>query len=151
MVNGENLEAALDAAEKELVTAPDHDETRRAVGQARTLAREGAPTPEKLESLGGGWVAEEALAISIYCAVVARNFEHGVLLAVNHGGDSDSTGAITGNILGAVSGIESIPDRWLGPLELRDEITRMAEDLFLWAEGRLDLDSEEVRGRYPGN
>lgn len=151
VVNGKNLEIALDLAEEELVTAPDHDETRRAVGQARMLAGEGAPTPEKLERLGGGWVAEEALAISIYCTLVARSFEDGVLLAVNHSGDSDSTGAITGNILGAMLGVESIPDRWLGALELRDEITRMAEDFFEWAEGRLDLDNEDVWRRYPGH
>ena len=48
---------------------------------------------ETVESLGGGWVAEEALAIAIYCALVAHDFADGVVLAVNHGGDSDSTGA----------------------------------------------------------
>jgi ADP-ribosylglycohydrolase len=65
---------------------------------------------EELSALGKGWVAEEALAMSIYCALVASDFVDGVLLAVNHGGDSDSTGAITGNILGAFYGIEALPD-----------------------------------------
>jgi hypothetical protein len=39
-------------------------------------------------------------------------------LAVNHSGDSDSTGSITGNILGAVHGEAALPVTWLQHLEL---------------------------------
>ena len=53
-----------------------------------------------------------------------------LLLAVNHGGDSDSTGAITGNILGTLLGKEAIPGRWLERLELRDEIEAVAVDMY---------------------
>jgi ADP-ribosylglycohydrolase len=74
-------------------------------------------------------VAEEALAISLYCAIAAPDLESALLLAVNHGGDSDSTGAITGNLLGAIHGERAIPRRWLDALELREEIERMAEEL----------------------
>jgi ADP-ribosylglycohydrolase len=74
-------------------------------------------------------VGEEALAISVYCALVAGDLEAGVVLAVNHGGDSDSTGAITGNLLGLVHGVETIPAEWLDPLELREVITEIADDL----------------------
>lgn len=84
-----------------------------------------------IESLGDGWVAEEALAISLYCALVAGNdYRKGVLLAVNHGGDSDSTGSITGNIIGAIHGIDVIQDEWLSRLELKDVIKEVAVDLF---------------------
>jgi ADP-ribosylglycohydrolase len=41
-----------------------------------------------------------AIAIAICCALVARDFA-GVILAVNHDGDSASTGSIAGNLLGA--------------------------------------------------
>ncbi|MFN8027118.1 MAG: ADP-ribosylglycohydrolase family protein [Acidimicrobiia bacterium] len=54
-----------------------------------------------IEALGAGWVAEEALAIGVYCALVATDLRAGLLLAVNHSGDSDSTGSIAGNLLGA--------------------------------------------------
>jgi ADP-ribosyl-[dinitrogen reductase] hydrolase len=53
-----------------------------------------------------------------------------VLLAVNHGGDSDSTGSIAGNLLGLLVGEEGIPDRWLRRLELREVITQVADDLW---------------------
>ena len=80
-----------------------------------------APSPEAVESLGEGWVGDEALAISLYCALVSGDdFARGVRLAVNHSGDSDSTGSITGNILGAILGKEAIPDDWLNLLELEE-------------------------------
>jgi ADP-ribosyl-[dinitrogen reductase] hydrolase len=37
----------------------------------------------------------------------------GLRLAVKHSGDSDSTGSITGNILGALLGKGAIPEVWL--------------------------------------
>ena len=80
--------------------------------------------------LGGGWVAEEALAISIYCALKYKdNFLHAIAAAVNHDGDSDSTGAITGNIIGAYLGYEAIPSELSGPIEARDVILGMADAL----------------------
>ena len=91
--------------------------------------KRGAPSPEDVESLGEGWVAEEALAIALFCALVAPDFESALRLAVNHGGDSDSTGAIAGNLLGASLGEAAIPPRWLPLLELREEILRLAEEL----------------------
>jgi ADP-ribosylglycohydrolase len=75
-------------------------------------------------------VAEEALAIALYCALVAPDFASAVRLAVNHGGDSDSTGAITGNLLGASLGEEAIPTAWRDAVEIRAEIERMADELY---------------------
>ena len=76
-------------------------------------------------------MAEEALAISIYCALVAGDdFRKGVLLSVNHSGDSDSTGSITGNILGALYGVDILPESWMVNLELKGLIEETAADLF---------------------
>lgn len=133
-----------------------HEETLSAILKAEALAASGL-TPEagQLEKLGGGWVAEEALAIGIYCALVARDFEHGITLAVNHGGDSDSTGSIAGNLLGTMLGMEAIPGRWVEPLELLDVIRSVADDLFdypRWNIGEYvsDGDNEIICARYPG-
>ncbi len=150
LVSGEPLDAALDAATARLTTAPRHEETLAAVEAARAAAAKGAPGAERVEALGKGWVAEEALAIALYCALVAESFEDGVVLAVNHGGDSDSTGAICGNILGALLGAGAIPERWLADLELRDAITRLANDLHATATDRLDTNSEDIWKLYPG-
>ena len=84
-----------------------------------------------IRELGEGWVAEEALAIAVFCALrYSNDFEKAIIAAVNHDGDSDSTGAITGNILGAYRGLSSIPDHFLMNLELKDVIMEIADDLF---------------------
>ena len=56
--------------------------------------------------------------------------ERALIAAVNHGGDSDSTGAVTGNILGASLGTEGIPQKFVENLELRDVILEVADDLY---------------------
>lgn len=74
----------------------------------------------------------------------------GLRLAVNHGGDSDSTGAIAGNLLGALRGVDALPQPWLERLELRAVITELAGDLAAVANGTLDLQAEDTWQRYPG-
>ena len=148
LCRGKQMVPALDDADSVLRRRKRHTEVKRAIDAARKLAAAGRPTPEKLETLGGGWVAEEALAIGICCAMVANNFADGVLLAVNHSGDSDSTGSIAGNLLGAQLGVASIPTTWLDELELRAEIDRVATDLDAIAHGRMT--PEEAWQAYPG-
>ena len=126
---GSSLADAIEVALAELRRHPNHGELLAAAERAVGLAARGAPTPEAVESLGAGWVAEEALAIALYCAWVAPNLASGLRLAVNHGGDSDSTGAIAGNLLGAIYGEGAIPLSWLGVLELRTEIERIADEI----------------------
>jgi len=115
----EPLPRALDAADLELRRHRDHEVVVRAVDGAREVAVLGPPGPELIERLGGGWGAEEALAIAICCALAASDFRDGVLRAVNHSGHSDSTGAIAGNLLGAMLGVQAIPKGWLSALDLR--------------------------------
>lgn len=94
------------------------------------LAGNQAPDLENIHRLGEGWVAEETLAIAIYCALRhPDDFSAGIIAAVNHRGDSDSTGAVTGNILGALLGYDAIDEKWKQDLEFRDVILEMADDL----------------------
>ena len=156
LTDGASLPEALVVSKAILRAEPGHEETLRSIEMAESLAASGRPHEAAIAQIGQGWVAEEALAISIYCALVARNFKHGVILAVNHDGDSDSTGSITGNLLGAMHGIRAIPDEWLEPLELRDVITTLADDLFAfkdWEIGEFSGYSEmnqRIWQKYPG-
>ena len=59
-----------------------------------------------------------------------HDFDKALIAAVNHGGDSDSTGSITGNILGAYLGLSAIPEKYTRDLELLDVITEIADDLY---------------------
>ena len=94
------------------------------------LSENGDSDLDNIHRLGEGWVAEETLAISIYCALRHQNdFSAGIIAAVNHKGDSDSTGAVTGNILGALLGYDAIEEKWKTNLELIDVIIEMADDI----------------------
>lgn len=89
------------------------------------------PAQEAIHRLGEGWVGDEALAIAIFCAARHENdLEQALIAAVNHRGDSDSTGAVTGNILGARLGMAGIPETLLTHLELKETILTIADDLF---------------------
>jgi len=129
LVEGGSLEEGLTLSLALLADEDHHQETRDALQHAWRLAGTATPFAESISALGEGWVAEEALAIAVYCALVADDLRHGVVLAVNHDGDSDSTGAIAGNLLGAMHGEEAIPGQWLDKLELREVISRMGEAL----------------------
>src|SRR4051812_1648738 len=129
LLHDQSLDRALEETEQRLRGEPRHEETLAALRAARALASGGAaPGPDAIATPGEGWVAEEALAIAVYCALVAEDFEGGVRLAVNHSGDSDSTGAITGNILGVLLGADAVPPRWLDDLELSDEVEQIVSD-----------------------
>lgn len=83
-----------------------------------------------IHRMGEGWVAEETLGIALYCSLKYQNdFSKALIVSVNHNGDSDSTGAVTGNILGAYIGYASIEQKWKENLECLDLLLEMADDL----------------------
>ena len=103
---------------------------RELVERALFLADNDLCDIENIIRLGEGWVGEETLAIAVYS--VARHidsFEDVLIAAVNHDGDSDSTGAVAGNIMGAIVGYDAIPDKFKKDLELHDVILAIADDL----------------------
>ena len=78
------------------------------------------PDEENISYIGDGWCGDEALCIAIYCSLRYQNdFSKAIIAAVNHGGDSDSTGALTGNILGSWIGYSAIDSKWKDDLEVQ--------------------------------
>ena len=148
----ESLATGIDRAANMLEPLPDAAETHQALTLGVELAHLGIPPQQAIPKIGEAWVGEEALGISVYCALVADNLEHGIRLSVNHDGDSDTTGILVGQLLGAQYGEAAIPDCWLAPLELREEISQLADDLYHHREWNLDeLDYDEtVVQHYPG-
>lgn len=149
LFKGAGLEQALDRTEPYLQRWPECGEVAEAVRYARGMARSKEATPENVEELGEGKVGEEALAIAIFCSLRARDFRTGVLSAVNHGGDCDSTGAITGNILGTLWGERSIPADWVRDVECREIAQTLATDLLEIAAGEGEVSPSQLE-RYPG-
>jgi ADP-ribosylglycohydrolase len=133
-----------------------HSETMQAVEKAldvfeKTKADQSVLRPGYIETLGGAWVAEEALAVSLYCSLVFENdFKKGTLTSVNHSGDSDSTGAITGNILGLINGVHKIPEHWIRNLKGTKIVKQVAEDLYTRIKGDTYNPDKEWYAKYPG-
>lgn len=154
LMQGTSLPDAIAHGRAILRTHPNHEETEDIVRRACELAAQSPDPTATPEELGEGWIAEEALAMSLYAALVAPDLESGVILAVNHGGDSDSTGAIAGNLLGTMYGLDAIPQRWLTDLELREVIEEVADDLasmWFWKLDEYEDSDDGVIGeRYPG-
>lgn len=95
------------------------------------------PDRVNIRKIGEGWVGHEALAVACYAALrYEKDFSRALIAAVNHDGDSDSTGAVAGNILGAYLGMDGIGEQWTRDLELRDTILELADDL--WTHCRAD-------------
>ncbi|WP_447002639.1 ADP-ribosylglycohydrolase family protein [Saccharothrix isguenensis] len=148
LLRGVPLRPALDAARTHLVRWDGHEETSAALDAA--VALDGPPTPEKVASLGNGAVGESALAIAVYAALTTDTLNAALLASINHDGDSDSTGAVCGNIVGALYGEDAIDPTWLAQLELRDVIERLTDDAT--AEfGPNAPAHDDWHARYPGD
>ena len=114
------------------------DELWSLIGKAiRLAARHDGSDEDAIKQLGEGWTGDEALAIALYCALRhldntranTFNFSHALTAAVNHDGDSDSTGAICGNLMGAVVGMDAIGPSSYRDLELKELIIELADDI----------------------
>ena len=137
LVEGAELTAALDTVDTLLTDRPDCAETVAALALARRLAAIDDPGPGAVEIIGGGWIAEEALAIAVYAALCHPGPDEvldALALAVTHSGDSDSTGAICGNILGALHGETALPAALASVVEGRSVLVELADELVLGGE-----------------
>ncbi|MFI5531567.1 ADP-ribosylglycohydrolase family protein [Kitasatospora sp. NPDC051853] len=139
---GGTLEEGVHQALATLSDHPGHEETTAALRRALDAVRAGEPGAERVEQLGEGWAAEEALSIGVYCALVAHDVKSGLLLAVNHSGDSDSTGALCGSLLGVVHGETALPPELVAEVEGRGTVLELADDFVLEL-----LHGSELRGR----
>lgn len=107
------------------------DEFLKIVGNAMSLENDPQSDWQIIEDrIGEGWVAEETLAIALFSTLRhVDDFSGCLISAVNHGGDSDSTGAVAGNIIGAILGDDAIPGKFKKEIQLSDLLLHAADDL----------------------
>lgn len=130
VMDGESLLAAVERSLETLSAYAGHSETLRAVQQALALASsDEIDALSAIESLGEGWVGEEALAIGIYATLKADSYPDVIRIAANHGGDSDSTASIAGQLYGAHAGVEMIPAAWIEALDVGPILTGLLADM----------------------
>lgn len=84
---------------------------------------------EPPEIRGTGYVVE-SLEAALWALDRSSSFREGCLLAVNLGDDADTTGAVFGQLAGALYGASGIPSPWLDRLAKRELIERFADRLY---------------------
>lgn len=130
LLAGEALPGSIGAALDWCDGVTGGQETREALMRALAADRLGsAPTAETIQRLGAGWVGEEALAIAVFCALSFPERDQvldALSLAVSHGGDSDSTGAICGHLVGALHGVQALPPALARECEGHATVRRLA-------------------------
>jgi ADP-ribosylglycohydrolase len=132
LLMGYNLETAIQESLKRTFESKlyNHSIDYKVIQAVKLVEFNKRTDQENIELIGKGWIAEEALAIAIYCSLKYQNdFKRSLQIAVNHSGDSDSTGSLTGQILGAYLGLEIIPKDWINKIELKDLIIYTANEL----------------------
>ena len=72
----------------------------------------------------GGYVIQ-TLEASIWCLLTSDTYEDSVLKAVNLGGDTDTTGAVTGGLAGLFYGYAAIPKSLIMPILKKEEIDEL--------------------------
>ncbi|MGW6914420.1 ADP-ribosylglycohydrolase family protein [Kitasatospora sp. NPDC054939] len=152
VAGGAPLWTAVGETIEQTAEQPRSEETVRALRRAVRVAEEGGPSADAVERVGLGWIAEECLAIAVYCALAAAPgpdpAREALLLSVNHSGDSDSTGAVCGNLVGAVYGAAALPGDWTEAVEGREVLLRVADDLVVLFGSR-DPAHPALEDRYP--
>ena len=143
----EAVEDSIPAMQKLFTEFPDTVYFTELMQKAVQLSQSDMPVLDAIHELGEGWVAEETLAISVYCSLrYPDSFKDAVIASVNHWGDSDSTGAVTGNIVGAWLGIKAVPKNLTEHLYLKEIVMQVAEHMYEYREdGKYCEDESEVR------
>jgi ADP-ribosyl-[dinitrogen reductase] hydrolase len=77
----------------------------------------------------------ESLEAGLWALHTTDDFRSGALRAVNLGDDADTTGAVYGQLAGAVYGEEAIPEEWVERLAMREKIVELADELLDLSRG----------------
>lgn len=84
------------------------------------------PEPQVYSS---GYVLH-TLEAAIWCLLNTDNYADAVLKAVNLGGDTDTTGCVTGGIAGVLYGFQEIPTVWINELARKNDIENLCDRLY---------------------
>ncbi len=145
VAGGAPLEATAEMIADAYANLDGAAETVAAIRAALRAPRDGAA--ETVETLGGGWTAEEALSIALYACLAGKSVDDSFQISVMHSGDSDSTGAIAGNMLGLVDPAAVLNHRWASSIEGADIISGLVHDALRLRHDRENAD--QLVAAYP--
>ncbi len=124
-VSGVSKEELLSA---DYAPAQDYWEQHSLSSEIAEIAAGSFKHREPPEIKGSGY-AVKSLEAALWAFHKTDSFRDGALLAVNLGDDTDTTGAVYGQLGGAYYGEPGIPSPWLSKLAMRDLINSIADGL----------------------
>jgi len=125
LLDGKGVREAYGAwrlwAQEELAEHPE-------IGHFRQLVADDIATYEEAAISSSGYVVD-TLTASLWCLLTGGSFAEAVLKAVNLGGDTDTTAAVTGGLAGLAYGAAAIPLEWVMALARLNDIEQLCERL----------------------
>lgn len=135
IAEGRSPQSCYEAALAEAARSQAPDDVRKALEGARH-------SPPADYSTQMGWVLI-ALQNAFWQLLHAASLEEGVVDTVMRGGDTDTTAAIAGALLGAVHGRSAVPSRWVHALlscrPLQEAPTKHPQPAAFWPVDALEL------------
>lgn len=101
---------------------------KRLHSEIEAVVRGSYRTANPPEIEGSGYVVK-SMEAALWAFWNSGTFEEGLLMAVNLGGDADTTGAVYGQLAGAYYGVEGIPEEWAEQLYRSEMIAELARRL----------------------
>ena len=131
LMSGNNLETAINVSKTILKQHDSHEYVLENIDKALKLSKEDNNPVETIEKqFGKGANAAETLGIALYSVLKhPDSYKKAVITAVNHSGDSDTTGAVAGNISGLINGPYSVPSAWHRNIEHIDWINKYTKTI----------------------
>ncbi|MFN6517127.1 MAG: ADP-ribosylglycohydrolase family protein [Nostoc sp. CreGUA01] len=80
-----------------------------------------------VEEINSGGYVIDTLESSLWCLLNSSSYSEAVLKAVNLGGDTDTTAAVTGGLAGIYYGVENIPRQWMNQIARKQDVIYLAE------------------------
>lgn len=124
------LHEAHEAMREQFGQNPQLRMVRELLEKAESLCDEAVSPKTAMRSFEGNDGANALAAACYACLKFPGDFDRCVVTAVNHGGASAAAGMTAGALLGAMVGTEGIPEFYLEPLELREVLEELADDLY---------------------
>ncbi|MFG1655552.1 ADP-ribosylglycohydrolase family protein [Micromonospora chersina] len=126
---GDLWQRAGDRTPEEFI-ARGWDECLRVLGRLDAALARPDDGGDPCRLTGEGWIAEEALATALLCALRHADDPIGALArGATTAGDSDSIAALAGAFVGAAHGMRAWPDAWSNRIEYADQLTTLTTRL----------------------
>jgi len=127
LINGENIDDAIEKASQILKTYKNHEEVSLIIDKVQNSLEDDSIAPlDVIDYIGTEDNAAQVLGIALFCAALFEdNFANAIRLAANHNGVSDACAAMAGGLLGAYHGAGFVPKKWVTKLSH----LRLVEDI----------------------